>query len=89
MISRNFWYARLDSNQRPSESELSGHQAANRCGTMFWWELHIFAAFCEKTSEALRHKTSEVFRSSSQIVVCDNSGFKGSILSGDSPPQPR
>ena len=51
-------------------SELSGRQAANRCGTMVWWELHKFTAFYEKTSGALRHKASEVFRNSSQIVVC-------------------
>ena len=31
-----FWYARLDSNQRPLESELSDRQATNRCGTRGW-----------------------------------------------------
>ena len=73
------WYARLDSNQRPLESELSGCQAANRCGTMVWWVLHKFAAFYEKTSEALRHKASEVFRSSSQIVVWIKCGFSSPV----------
>ena len=74
-----FWYARLDSNQRPLESELSGCQAANRCGTMVWWVLHKFAAFYEKTSEALQGKTSEVFRSSSQIVVWIKCGFSSPV----------
>ena len=78
-VSRTFWYARLDSNQRPLESELSGCQAANRCGTMVWWVLHKFAAFYEKTSEALRHKASEVFRSSSQIVVWIKCGFSSPV----------
>ena len=73
------WYARLDSNQRPLESELSGCQAANRCGTMVWWVLHKFAAFYEKTSEALRHKASEVFRSTSQIVVWIKCGFSSPV----------
>ena len=65
-----FWYARLDSNQRPLESELSGCQAANRCGTMVWWELHKFPPLWRKTSEALSGRASEVFHGSSQIVVC-------------------
>ncbi len=43
------WYARLDSNQRPTESELSGRQAANRCGTTVWWVLHKFAVIYEKS----------------------------------------
>ena len=73
------WYARADSNQRPLESELSGCQAANRCGTMVWWVLPKFAAFYEKTSEALRHKASEVFRSSSQIVVWIKCGFSSPV----------
>ena len=73
------WYARLDSNQRPTESELSGCQAANRCGTMVWWVLHKFAEFYEKTSEAWRHKASEVFRSSSQIVVWIKCGFSSPV----------
>ena len=73
------WYARLDSNQRPLESELSGCQAANRCGTMVWWVLHKFAAFYEKTSEALRHKASEIFRGSSQIVVWIKCGFSSPV----------
>ena len=64
------WYARLDSNQRPLESELSGRQTGKPCGARVWLVLHKFAAFYEKTSKALRHKASEVFRSSSQIVVC-------------------
>ena len=60
-------------------SELSGRQAANRCGTMVWWVLHKFAEFYEKTSEALRHKASEVFRSSSQIVVWIKCGFSSPV----------
>ena len=45
MISRNFWYARLDSNQRPSESESD---ALSNCATgayqndMNLWESAIF-----------------------------------------------
>ena len=74
-----FWYARLDSNQRPLESELSGCQAGNRCGARIWCVLHKFAAFYEKTSEALRHKASEVFRSSSQIVVWIKCGFSSPV----------
>ena len=64
-------------------SELSGCQAANRCGTMVWWVLHKFAAFYEKTSEALRHKASEVFRSSSQIVVWAGHTSRSSIQLSD------
>ena len=46
---------------------------------MVWWVLHKFAAFYEKTSEALRHKASEVFRSSSQIVVWIKCGFSSPV----------
>ncbi len=74
-----FWYARLDSNQRPLESELSGRQAGKPCGARVWLVLHKFAAFYEKTSEALRHKASEVFRSSSQIVVWIKCGFSSPV----------
>ena len=37
------WYARLDLSQRTTESELSGHQAANRYAARVWWGLHKFA----------------------------------------------
>jgi len=30
------WYARLDSNQRPLESELSGRQTEKPCGARIW-----------------------------------------------------
>ena len=70
MISRTFWYARLDSNQRPLESELSGRQAGNRYGARVWLVSHKFPAFWRKTSEALQGRASEAFRGSSQIVVC-------------------
>ena len=46
---------------------------------MVCWVLHKFAAFYEKTSEALRHKASEVFRSSSQIVVRTPCGSRDSV----------
>ena len=39
------WYARLDSNQRPLESELSGRQAGNRYGARAWLRLHKFPPF--------------------------------------------
>ena len=35
-VSFSCGYARLDSNQRPTESELSDPQATNRCGTRLW-----------------------------------------------------
>ena len=63
------WYARLDSNQRPLESELSGRQAANRYAARVWLVLHKFTVIYEKSREALWHKASRLFRSSSQIVV--------------------
>ena len=63
------WYARLDSNQRPSESELSGRQAGKPCGARVWLVLHNFPPFWRKTSEALSDRASEVFCGSSQIVV--------------------
>ena len=64
------WYARLDSNQRPLESELSGRQAGKPCGARAWLVLHKFPSFWRKTSEALSDRASEIFRGSSQIVVC-------------------
>ena len=64
------WYARLDSNQRPLESELSGRQAANRCGPRVRWVLHKFALICKKSREVLWDKASRLFRGSSQIAVC-------------------
>ena len=63
------WYARLDSNQRPLESELSDRQAGKPCGARVWLVLHKFPPFWRKTSEALQGRASEVFRGSSQIVV--------------------
>ena len=65
-----FWYARLDSNQRPLESELSGRQAGKPCGVRVWLVLHKFPPLWRKTSEALSGRASEVFHGSSQIVVC-------------------
>lgn len=62
--------ARLDSNQRPTESELSGRQAANRCGPRVRWVLHKFALICKKSREVLWDKPSRLFRGSSQIAVC-------------------
>ena len=67
---RFFWYARLDSNQRPTESELSGRQSGNHCGARVWLVLHKFPPLWRKTSEALSGRASEVFHGSSQIVVC-------------------
>ena len=64
------WYARLDSNQRPTESELSGRQAGKPCGARVWLVLHKFPPLWRKTSEALSSRASEVFHGSSQIVVC-------------------
>ena len=64
------WYARLDSNQRPLESELSGRQAGKPCRARVWLVLHKFPPFWRKTSEALSDRASEVFCGSSQIVVC-------------------
>ena len=64
------WYARLDSNQRPLESELSGRQAGKPCGARVWLVLHKFPPLWRKTSEALSGRASEVFHGSSQIVVC-------------------
>ena len=40
-----FWYARLDSNQRPLESELSGRQTGKPCGARAWLRLHKFSPF--------------------------------------------
>lgn len=51
--------------------------------------IHSFHNPTEKTSGALWYKTSEVFRSSSQIVGCVNSGIKELLLAGGSPPQPK
>ena len=64
------WYARLDSNQRPLESELSGRQTEKPCGARAWLVLHKFPPLWRKTSEALSGRASEVFHGSSQIVVC-------------------
>ena len=59
------WYARLDSNQRPLESELSGRQAGKPCRARAWLRLHKFPPFCRKTSEALSDRASGGFRDSS------------------------
>ena len=74
-----FWYARLDSNQRPLESELSGRQTGKPCGARDWLRLHKFPAFWRKTLEAMRCKASEVSRGSSQIVVCALRRSRGSV----------
>ncbi len=73
------WYARLDSNQRPLESELSGRQAGKPCGARAWLRLHKFPPFWRKTSEALSDRASEVFRDSSQIVVWIKCGFSSPV----------
>ena len=69
-LTAGFWYARLDSNQRPTESELSGRQAGKPCGARAWLVLHKFPPLWRKTSEALSDRASEVFLDSRQIVVC-------------------
>ena len=63
------WYARLDSNQRPLESESSGGQTGNRWGPMVLWVLDRFAKFDRKFPEALQRNASGDFFDSSQIVV--------------------
>ena len=78
-----FWYARLDSNQRPLESELSGRQAGKPCGARVWLVLHKFPPLWRKTSEALSGRASEVFHGSSQIVVCAGHTSRSSIQLSD------
>ena len=78
-VSFSCWYARLDSNQRPTESELSDRQAAKPCAARVWLVLHKFPAIYEKTSEPLWCKGSEVFRGSSQIVVWIKCGFSSPV----------
>ena len=67
---RFIWYARLDSNQWPTESESSGGQMGNRWGPVVLWGLDRFAENYRKSPEALRCNASGDFFDSSQIVVC-------------------
>ena len=69
MFSVTFWYARLDSNQWPTESESSGGQTENRWGPVILWISGRFAENYRKTPEALQLTASGVFSDSSQIVV--------------------
>ena len=78
-VSFSCWYARLDSNQRPTESELSGRQAGKPCRARAWLRLHKFPVIYEKTSEPLWRKGSGGFRDSSQIVVWIKCGFSSPV----------
>ena len=65
------WYARLDSNQWPTESESSGGQTGNRCRPAVLWGLTDLRRITENPwRHCLPCKASEVFCDSSQIVVC-------------------
>ena len=75
-----FWYARLDSNQRPSESELSGRQRKNRCGARVSVGLHKFSTIYRKLPEPLRCNGSGHFANSRQIVVSNPRPIKQSPL---------
>ena len=66
----SFWYARLDSNQWPTESECSGGQPGKRWGPAVLWDLDRFTGNYRKSPEALRRKASGNFCGSSQIAVC-------------------
>ena len=59
MISRNFWYARLDSNQRPSESESD---ALSNCATGAY-------------QNGMNLWGSAIFQNSGQIVVNGEGNF--------------
>ena len=63
------WYARLDSNQRPSESELSGRQRGARWSARVSVELHSFQHIYRKSPEPLQCNSSGPFANSRQIVV--------------------
>ena len=65
------WYARLDSNQRPLESESSDDQLGNCWGPMVLLVLGKFLWNYKKPPEALRCNASGDFYGSSQIVVCN------------------
>ena len=64
-----FWYARLDSNQRPSESELSGRQKRTYWGARVSVGLHNFGCVYRKCPEPLQCNGSGRFLNSRQIVV--------------------
>ena len=66
-----FWYARLDSNQWPLESESSDDQLGNCWGPMVLLVLGKFLWNYKKPPEALRCNASGDFYGSSQIVVCN------------------
>ena len=63
------WYARLDSNQWPTESEFSGRQRKTRCGTRVSVGLHNYWRIFRKYPELLRCNGSGLFANSRQIVV--------------------
>jgi len=63
------WYARLDSNQRPSESELSGGQTGNPCGAVVSSILHKIEQRLTKDREPLRCNGSRSFWAFFKIVV--------------------
>ena len=75
MFSVTFWYARLDSNQWPTESESSGGQTGNRWAPVILWVLGRFTKFDRKSPEALQLNASGDFYGSSQIVVKQHADY--------------
>ena len=55
------WYARLDSNQRPLESEFSGRQRKTRWITRVSVRLHTFQCVYKKRPKPLQRKGSRRF----------------------------
>ena len=73
------WYARLDSNQRPSESESvrpSSRKALRRKGSV---EIAQISAILKKSHRILVGQGSGGFRDSSQIVVWIKCGFSSPV----------
>lgn len=66
------WYARLESNQRPLESEFSDRQTEKPCGTSALSVLHKFGLFPSNSAShctAAACRIFSIFQNSSQIVV--------------------
>ena len=64
-----FWCARLDSNQRPTESELSGRQRRNPGFMRVSGTSHKFSAHLRKPWKPLAHLGSHGFSGFWEIVV--------------------
>ena len=64
-----FWCARLDSNQRPTESELSGRQGENPGFMRVSGTLHKISTDLQKPWKPLAHLGSHGFSGFWKIVV--------------------